>query len=346
MVRQAFKIGDTTIEPGHTKTIDLTLGSFSNHMPAAMPVKIIHGKRSGPTIFVSAAVHGDEIIGVEIVRRLLQSKALARLKGTLITVPIVNTFGFVSHSRYLPDRRDLNRCFPGSDKGSLAGQLAHMFMKEIVQQSDFGIDLHSAAAHRANLPQIRYCPKGEGVKQFAEIFGAPLLLEAPLRDGSLRMAAREAGVEVLLYEAGEAFRFNEYGVKVGVRGILNVLASHGMIKLRAAKKKAEKSLVSSSSRWLRAPTGGIFRAIRDVGDIVREDEVLGYVADAFGGSEEEIKSTMDGVIIGMTKFPIGNPGDALFHIARLTSPEKAGAKLDQIETEVHADPLLDEDEII
>lgn len=341
-----FKIGGHEIAAGSGATIDLTLGSFSNHMPASMPVRVVHGRRPGPTMFVSAAIHGDEIIGVEIVRRLLQSKALDSLRGTLIAVPIVNTFGFVSRSRYLPDRRDLNRHFPGTERGSLAAQLANLFMNEIVANADFGIDLHSAAEHRQNLPQIRISPDNEKTSELAEVFGAPLILESPLRDGSLRQAAKDMGVDVLLFEAGEAFRFNEFGVRVGVRGILDVMAHLGMVRVRRSSKKESQSLRADRSKWLRAPMGGVFRAIKDAGDLVDQDEVLGYVSDPFGDEGSEVRSPYKGIVIGLTRFPICNPGDPLFHIALLRPGNGAQSQLDQIEDNIQSDPLFDEDEII
>ena len=223
----AFEIAGQTVKPGERLTIDLPVGSFSNHMPAVMPVRIINGRQAGPVIFVSAAIHGDEVIGVEIIRRLLKSSTIRRLKGTLICIPIVNTFGFIGRQRYLPDRRDLNRSFPGSPNGSLAGQLAYMFTTEIMKRSDFGIDIHSAALHRVNLPQIRFNSENPETRDLAMVFGAPLVMEAPLREGSLRMAAHHIGKDVLLYEAGQALRFDEYSIRIGLKGILNILKYKG-----------------------------------------------------------------------------------------------------------------------
>ena len=202
--RAAFELGTHRIAPGTRETIDLPVSVLSDHMPVSMSAHVIHGRRPGPTLFVSAAVHGDEVIGVEIVRRLLRARNLDRLKGTLLAVPIVNAFGFMNHSRYLPDRRDLNRSFPGSAGGSLAARLAHIFMQEIVARSDAGIDLHSAAIHRTNLPQIRISPSKPETMALAEAFGAPLIVISKIRDGSLRQAAQDKGVNMLLYEAGES----------------------------------------------------------------------------------------------------------------------------------------------
>lgn len=297
-------------------------------------------------MFVSAAVHGDEIIGVEIVRRLLNNDATRRLKGTLLCVPVVNTFGFVSHSRYLPDRRDLNRSFPGAPKGSLAGQLAHLFKNEILSRSDFGIDLHSAALHRVNLPQVRCNCENEDVRKSALAFGAPIILDAPLRPGSLRMAAQECGVNMLLYEAGEALRFDEFSVRFGLKGILNVMKHIGMLGGKKSAKSKSSPVLSDSSKWFRAPVGGVFRSTRTIGDSVKEGEPLGYVSDPFGDSEAAVESSIDGIIIGRSNLPIVNPGDALFHIARVAGLRTAEKKLGVIGQEIDSDPLFDEDEIL
>lgn len=346
MARAPFVISDVSIAPGTRQTVDISVGSFSNHMPANIPVQVIHGRRDGPTLFVSGVVHGDEIIGVEIVRRLLTSRGLSHLKGTLICIPVVNTFGFISHSRYLPDRRDLNRSFPGAENGSLAGQLAHVFMTEIVARCDYGIDLHSAATHRVNLPQIRYNADTPEVAEMASIFGAPVALEAPLRENSLRAEAAKVGVNVLLYESGEALRFDEYAVRVGVRGILNVMAHLGMVTQRKKTGPRAKSVLAHRSKWSRSPVGGIFRAFKTIGEVVTKGDVLGYICDSFGEQEEQVVSNLDGVIIGRTNLPIVNPGDALFHIAILKKVSLAEEKLTLMEEDVEADPLFDEDEII
>lgn len=346
MPRAPFILRDTEIPAGTRKTIDLSVGSFSNHMPANIPVQVIHGRSDGPTLFVSAVVHGDEIIGVEIVRRLLAARALSRLKGTLICIPVVNTFGFISHSRYLPDRRDLNRSFPGGPDGSLAGQLAHVFMRDIVEKCDYGIDLHSAATHRVNLPQTRYNSDTPEMAEIASVFGAPVALEAPLRENSLRAEAANVGVNVLLYESGEALRFDEYAVRIGVRGILNVMAHLGMITKRKTRPNTAKSVLAHRSKWARSPVGGIFRAVKTIGDVVKKGDVLGYISDPFGANDETLTSALDGVIIGRTNLPLVNPGDALFHIALIKKIQVAEEKLSQMEEDIEADPLFDEDEII
>jgi len=345
-MRAPFVIGGQVVQPGEKVTIDLPIGSFSNHMPAVLPVRVIHGRKPGPVIFISAAVHGDEVIGVEIIRRLLKTSAIWRLKGTLICVPVVNTFGFVGGQRYLPDRRDLNRCFPGAANGSLAGQLARLFTTEIVMRSDFGIDIHSAALHRVNLPQIRFNSSNPETIKIAKIFGAPIYMEAPLRDGSLRMAAKDHGVDVLLYEAGEALRFDEFAIRVGLKGILNVLKLKGMIGGSLINSAKRPPVLVQGSRWVRSPVGGVFRALKAIGDKVREGDILGYVSDPFGDQDEQVLAGEDGILIGRTNLPVVNPGDALFHVGHVPELKTAERNMEAIGKNIEFDPLFDEDEII
>lgn len=343
-VRAPFRLGDEFVEAGARRTVDLPLSLLSNHTPATMPVLAIHGRRPGPTVFVSAAIHGDEVIGVEIVRRLAKHTALRRLKGTLLLVPIVNVLGFISHSRYLPDRRDLNRSFPGSEKGSLASQLAYLFMNEIVAKSDYGLDLHSAAVHRTNLPQLRVNPTDEKAVELADVFGPPIVLHARIRPNSLRQAAYEHNVPVLLYEAGEALRFDAASIRVGVRGALRMLKHLGMISDRQVEFPRDRPITSTRSSWLRAPDGGILRVVRSTGDIVAVGERLGTISDPFGETETELLSTLAGVIIGRTNLPVVNQGDGLFHIAKLPKSASDSDATDAFGDESGEDPFLDDGE--
>ncbi|WP_417482445.1 succinylglutamate desuccinylase/aspartoacylase family protein [Maricaulis sp.] len=344
--RPGFRIGNHEIAAGTRATVDLPVSVLSDHTPVTMSAHVVHGKRPGPTLFVSAAIHGDEIIGVEIVRRLLRSPALARLRGTLLTVPIVNTYGFMSHSRYLPDRRDLNRCFPGSTQGSLAARLAHIFMTEIVKRSDVGIDLHSAAINRTNLPQIRISPAHPRTMELAEAFGAPLILTSKTREGSLRHTAQEAGVDVLLYEAGEGLRFDEFAIRAGVSGILRVMRQLEMISTKTVQPTRTAPMKSRSSFWMRAPAGGLMRSYKTIGDQVSPDDVLGVISDPFGEIEIELIAEQGGLIIGRTNLPVVNEGDGLFHIAKLSGKADAETTLEDMASELDAEPIFDEDEII
>ncbi len=329
-----FILGTHRIAPGEHASIDLPLPSLYSHSAIAMPVHIIHGKKDGPILFVSAAIHGDEINGVEIIRRLLQSKRIKKLNGTLIAVPVVNVYGFVTQSRYLPDRRDLNRSFPGSETGSMAGRLAHTFMHEIVAKCTHGIDLHTAAIGRENLPQIRAkVIDAPATYAMAQAFNAPIILNAELRDGSLREAVNEYGIPVLLYEAGEALRFNEISIRAGVKGITRVMQHLGMIAKSQRKKSPVETRIAKSSQWIRTPQSGILRTIAPLGARIKKGDIIGRVADPFGNHEAKIIAEASGIIIGKTNLPLVHEGEALFHIARFNENASAAESVEAFQNE-------------
>ncbi|TXS96819.1 succinylglutamate desuccinylase/aspartoacylase family protein [Parahaliea maris] len=290
------------------------------HDNLSISVQVVSGKRPGPVMFVCAAIHGDEINGVEIIRRLLKDPQLKRLKGTLIAIPIVNVYGFINHTRYLPDGRDLNRSFPGSTRGSLTGRIAHTFMREIVAHCTYGIDLHTGARHRSNFPQIRANLEDEATLAMTEAFGAPLAIDAKIRDGSLRGAAGDIGVPVLLYESCEALRFDEIYIRAGVKGVLNVMRHLGM--LRKSRAKVKKPLISRNTFWLRAPESGILRVLVPLGAEVQEGQTIGIIADPLGTSEVDVVAEAPGIVIGRTNLPLVYEGDALFHIASVDRRRK------------------------
>jgi uncharacterized protein len=330
-----FEIGETQIEPGDRVTVNLQVSTLASAMRMDLPVHVVHGREAGPVMFISGVVHGDEILGLEIVRRVLAQEALKSIKGTLLAIPIVNAIGFLNHSRYMPDRRDLNRSFPGSDQGSLASLLADLFFREVVKRSQYGIDLHTAALHRSNLPQVRIAPDNKDLLRLAEAFAPPVILTSKLRDGSLRQCAGDEGVHVLLYEGGEALRFDEDAISAGVKGVLRVMKLLGMIDTAPAPAAHATITRSSSSHWVRAPEGGILHSVRRAGDKVGLKEPIAIITDPLGTVTVPVFAEDDGIIIGRTNLPIVNRGDALFHIARIKTKAKAPIL-----------PTPDEDEII
>lgn len=345
-MREPFTLAGEKVPAGQRRIVDLPISMMSNHTPAMLSVQVIHGRREGPTLFVSAAIHGDEVLGVEIIRRLGQHRALKRIAGTVLLIPIVNSFGFISHSRYLPDRRDLNRSFPGSTKGSLASRLANLFLDDVVAKCDCGIDLHTAAIHRSNLPQIRVDREDEKALELAKAFEPPVILNSPLREGSLRGAAGELGIPVMVFEAGEALRLNEYAVRVGLAGVLKVMRHLGMIAkgtTRAHNKTPRKVPIASKSAWLRAPEGGLLRVRNNIGDYVREGDIVGVISDPFGAWESEVLAAHDGLIIGGAMMPVVNQGDALFHVASLSETAADATSIDAIDGEFESNRLFDDD---
>ena len=335
---QSIIINGIEVKPGSRATIDLPAGKLYTHTPMSMPVHVVHSKKPGPCLFVCAAIHGDEINGVEIIRRLLKLPALKRLRGSLIAVPIVNVHGLINHSRYLPDRRDLNRVFPGTEKGSLAARLAHLFMREIVANSSHGIDIHTGALHRNNLPQIRANLDDPETEKLARAFGVPVIISASLRDGSLREAASEVGIPMLLYEAGEALRFDEVAIRAGVRGVTEVMRTLGMLPTSHRHTHPIEPVITDTTYWIRASSSGILRPMIKLGGHVEKNDLLGIISDPFGEREVQVTSPYNGIIIGRTNLPLVNEGDGLFHIARFKEHEEAAAVVEEFHGQHQPEP--------
>lgn len=319
-LRESFAIGSVRVRAGSTKEVELPITRLVTGGDVSLPVRVVHGREHGPTIWVNAAIHGDEVMGVEVIRQALATLSARTFRGTLVAVPVVNVLGFMTGDRYLPDRRDLNRSFPGSARGSLASRIAHLLMTEVVSKCDVGIDLHTAADRRTNLPQIRADLDDPRTRALAEAFGAPVMLHARLRDGSLRQAGRDHGAAVLLYEAGEALRFEDEPIAVGVAGVRRVLASLGMIDADPAWADAPAPVECRSSTWVRARGTGILHLDVHLGEYVEEGRRLGGLSDTFGRRVRLVHADRAGIVIGLTRAPIVNAGDALVHIATPAAP--------------------------
>ncbi|WP_333607773.1 succinylglutamate desuccinylase/aspartoacylase family protein [Arsukibacterium sp.] len=342
--RQPFMLGSHQIAPGSRTIVDIPFGKLYTHTELNIGAHVVHGRQHGPVLLITAALHGDEINGVEICRRLLKLPRLNRLKGTLIVVPIVNTYGFVQQSRYLPDRRDLNRSFPGSEKGSLGSRMAFQFTEQILKKCTHAIDLHTGAIHRANLPQVRASAKDKTALQMAESFNAPIIIKAASRDGTMRGTANNLGIPLLLYEAGEALRFDEQAIKIGVRGISNVLHELGMLPERKKVAKTD-SLFSKKSSWVRAEHDGIARYYVGLGQTVQAGDTLAHIYSPYSDFEVAVTASFSGVVIGRNNLPLVNEGEALFHIAEVSSLNEAEKTLDAISDEVdNAMPQMQGDE--
>ncbi|WP_024953835.1 succinylglutamate desuccinylase/aspartoacylase family protein [Sulfurospirillum arcachonense] len=340
MSNDILTIGKYEIKRGTSNTIELDLPNLYN-TPTKLPIKVLRGKKDGPTVFVSATIHGDELNGIEIIRRFKKLSILKRLKGTIILVPVINVYGILTLSRYFPDRRDLNRCFPGSTRGSLASRVAKIFFDEIVSKCDFGIDLHTAAIHRSNFPQIRTNLNNKVTLKMAKVFEAPIILHSELLQGSLRALCDEKGIPIILYEAGEALRFDEKSIRIGVNGIVNVLREYNMLP-KVFKKSKRIPLITSNSQWIRAVESGVIRTIKALGDTVQEDEVIAYIDEAHSDTTFELKSPFDGVIIGKSEIPLAQEGDAIFHIAKFNDLENAEGKIGYFHEDVIEQSEFDE----
>jgi predicted deacylase len=332
-VAEALRINGQVIPANSSVNLELQLPALYTRTPMTMPIHVRRGKRPGPCLFVCAAVHGDELNGVEIIRRLMKRRAMTRIRGTVIAVPLVNVYGVIDRSRYLPDRRDLNRSFPGSGHGSLASRLADLFMTEIVAHCSHGIDLHTGAVHRGNLPQIRGNLDDEETLRLARLFGVPVLINADMRDGSLREAAAARGIPMLLYEAGEALRFDEVAIRAGVQGIVNIMRGLDMLPpVRGRTRTFREPFVARSSTWVRAPASGIFLGTVALGAHVKKDALLGTIAEPLGDTQIDVRASRGGIVIGRSSLPMVLEGEALFHIASFEDLRKVADHVEAFQT--------------
>lgn len=317
---EPLTVAGTTVRPGFRKTFEIDVARLPTGTMESISVSVINGRHPGPRVWLSGAIHGDELNGIEIVRRVVAHLDPRTLAGAVIAVPIVNVFGFLAQSRYLPDGRDLNRSFPGSKRGSMAARLAHMFMEEIVSGSDLGIDYHTASGHRTNLPQIRADLSDGETLSLARAFGAPFVIDAKLRDGSIREAATSQGIKVLLYEAGQVMRFEPDPIRVGVAGTLRVLAQLGCGAWDVDDPLTPPREVRKT-RWVRAGRSGVASIDVALGDEVAKGDAIGTIGDVLGGRRRPIRANESGFIIAANLNPLVNQGDAIAHIA---VPDEAG----------------------
>ncbi|STO98621.1 succinylglutamate desuccinylase/aspartoacylase family protein [Grimontia hollisae] len=333
----AFEIGGVTIPPGQRASVEFEVAKLYTHSPLSVTAEVVHGKKPGPVLMINAAIHGDELNGVEVVRQTLERLNPATLKGTVIAIPVVNVFGFIHKSRYLPDRRDLNRCFPGSERGSIAGRMAFQIFEQIVRRCTHIIDLHTAAIYRTNLPQIRANLSNEQTCNMALAFGTPVVIDAALREGSLRSEAEKIGIPVLTYEAGEALRFEPYAITAGVKGVKRVMQHLGMIR-KTSKKTNVEPVIARATRWVRAEADGILRSHVSLGQRVSKGQSLASISSPVGSEEIQIYAPQGGIIIGQQTLPLVNEGDAIYHIAFFEEPDK----LVEQQVETYLDEVVDD----
>ncbi len=332
--RPSFAIGDIDVAAGKAEIGEIPISRLVTGNRISIPINVLHGRNEGPVVWLSAAVHGDEIGGVEIIRRALMGIDPKTLAGTIVAVPIVNVHGFLNGDRYLPDRRDLNRSFPGSANGSLAARIANLFLTEIVSRCDVGIDLHTGSDHRTNLPQIRADLDDERTRDLAIAFGAPFMMHAKLRDGSMRAAATATGSTVLLYEGGEAWRFDKTAIDAGVEGVGRVLARLGMIQPIAEAVGLDRTSApaapaeSRSSSWVRVRRSGIAGIDVELGQLVERGEIIATVRDSVGRRLSQTRASRTGMVIGLTQQPLVNQGDAIVHIAEILEPPATSTESD------------------
>jgi hypothetical protein len=305
-------IAGTPIKLGENVKIDLNVARLPSYTMIDIPVHVYRGKEDGPVLLLMAGMHGDEVNGIEIIRRMVVDKTIFPTKGTLIVIPILNIYGFLNYSRDVPDGKDVNRSFPGSTRGSLASRIAYLFMKEVFPHIDYGIDFHTGGGNRSNYPQVRCKIDIPAHFELAKVFGAPFIVNSKLRDRSLRKVATLKGIPLIVYEAGEAQRLDEFAIKQGIEGTIRVMNYLGICNHSVIV--SADTLIFQKSSWIRANRSGLFRSYIKPGDQVKKNQLLGSITDPYGNMEFKIKARESGYIIGLSYSPVVNQGDALIHL--------------------------------
>lgn len=308
-----IKINGEKVEPGEDRFIYLDIARLPTYTNITLPVRILRSDKPGPVLLLSGGLHGDEINGIEIVRRLLVRDLIRPKRGTVIAVPLMNVYGFIQNVRGVPDGKDINRSFPGSTQGSLAKLVAYTIMKEIIPLIDYGIDFHTGGGSRTNYPQIR-CTFDEKInRELAAAFSPPVILHSPFISKSFRKAVHQHNKTILVYETGETLRLDEHGISEAINGTLRLMKYLDMIS--SAPHSAAQPQIFAKSSWVRASYAGLFLSKVKIGDMVKKNQVLGYISDPYGSEKFTVKSRLKGKVIGLSMNPVVHKGDALLHIA-------------------------------
>ncbi|MEQ8239246.1 MAG: succinylglutamate desuccinylase/aspartoacylase family protein [Cyclobacteriaceae bacterium] len=306
-------INRTEILPGETLRIDVNIAKLPSLSPIDIPITVSRSRNPGPVVLLSGGLHGDEINGIEIVRRMVERGMNIPVRGTIICIPIINIYGFIHFSRYVPDGKDVNRSFPGNKNGSLASRVAYYLMKDIIPKIDYGLDFHTGGADRTNFPQIRTVMSDPENAELAAAFNAPFTIDSAYRPKSIRKSAARLGKKILVYEGGESARFDEHAIEIGIEGAVRFLRHMKMTHFKSHKPKYQNQLVKHSS-WIRSRASGLFLTDVKSGEFVKKNHLIGYISDPFGAFKLQIKSPFDGYVIGLNNNPIVHQGDAIVHL--------------------------------
>ena len=307
-----MKINGTIIGLGENTRVNLNVYYMATGARMEIPVHVFRSKKKGPSVLFMAGMHGDEINGIEILRNLLKEKYFENLeRGSVIAIPIVNVVSFLNGNRALPDGRDLNRCFPGTKRGSLGSRIAYDMIHKIIPQIDFGVDFHTGGHEINNYPQVRCAFDEPKSVELAKAFGAPFILNSPYRDKSLRKESAKKGKQILVYEAGESNRFNTIGITEGINGCLRLMKSLKILDVPTTKSQ---SITLNGSKWIRAKISGLFRTTKKFGTFVEKDQIIGMVSSPYADLEKPLIAPTDGFLIGINNKPVVSEGDALIHI--------------------------------
>ncbi|MDX1278044.1 succinylglutamate desuccinylase/aspartoacylase family protein [Oceanihabitans sediminis] len=315
--KEVITILGEKIKLGESKEVTFEVAKLHTSNSVEVPVFVERSKKPGPTVLLTAGIHGDEVNGVEIVRQIIAKGINKPKSGTIICIPVINVFGFINITRDFPDGRDLNRVFPGSLKGSLASRVAHKLIKEVIHEVDFIMDFHTGGAGRFNAPQIRIIKGSKKLDQLAQKFGAPFVLYSKNLNKSFRSTCHKLGKPMLLFEGGKSFHIDNTVTNHGVNGVKRVLHSLGMLSAKFKVSKPKKDCVFiHESKWIRAKYSGMFKATAAINSIVQKDEIIGNITDPYGKFNHFVKADNTGYIINVNELPIVYQGDALFHISK------------------------------
>ncbi|WP_136482046.1 succinylglutamate desuccinylase/aspartoacylase family protein [Cognatitamlana onchidii] len=313
---EVLNILGESIYPGERKEVNFDVANLHTSTPVNIPVIIERSKKPGPTVLFTAGIHGDEVNGVEIVRQLIAKGINQPKVGSIICMPVINVFGFINLKREFPDGRDLNRVFPGSPTGSLAGRVAYKLIHEVIPHVDLIVDFHTGGSGRFNAPQIRYSKDNTELNDLAQAFGAPFVLYSKNLSKSFRTTCSKQGKQLLLFEGGKSFHIDDVVTNTGVNGSKRLLKHLGMLKTVFKSNKPKRDCVFiNESKWLRAKYSGMFKATMAVGSYVEKDDILGHITDPYGKFNYFVRAKNNGFIINVNESPIVYQGDALFHIS-------------------------------
>jgi hypothetical protein len=314
--KDVIEINGQKIGRGESKKVISKIARLPSGTEIELPIYVFRSNKPGPAVLMSAGLHGDEINGIEIVRRMLEDRRFEKLeRGTVVAIPVMNIYGFLNFSRQMPDGKDINRNFPGNANGSLASRIAHFLTKEVLPVIDMGVDFHTGGASRFNFPQVRFAQNDNMAIELAHAFGSPVLLQSALIEKSLRKQAFKLGKSIVVYEGGESLRLDEEVINEGMDGASRLLLHHEM--LLDAPPRTVEPLLCESSIWIRARRSGIYKGLYRSGMSISRKETLGFITDPFGDFSVKVKAPQNGFIIGHNNMPIVNQGDALLHLGLL-----------------------------
>ncbi|MDH4089760.1 MAG: succinylglutamate desuccinylase/aspartoacylase family protein [Cyclobacteriaceae bacterium] len=306
-------IAGKEIHPGEFRAIDINIARLPSHTNINTPIYVARGLEEGPVLALTAGMHGDEINGMEIIRRMIDGGHHRPKRGVTVCMPIVNVYGFLNYSREVPDGKDINRSFPGNKNGSLASRVAYNLMREVVPYIDVGIDFHTGGAMRTNYPQVRAVLKDKVNAELAKAFHAPFTIDAPFRPKSLRKEASKKGKNVIVYEGGESLRFDQLAIEIGIAGTLRLMKHLNMIDWAPAPTEVNRIIWGTA--WIRARHAGLFQSNVKCGQLVHSGEWVGTITDPFGEFKEKVVAPGKGYIIGLNNIPVINVGDALMNMS-------------------------------